>query len=229
MKISGFEKLTLLDYPDKLACIVFTRGCNFRCPFCQNSQLLNNTKTSELIDEEEVFNYLNKRKNILDGIVITGGEPTLQSDLKDFVIKVKNLGLSIKLDTNGFEPNILKSLLDENLIDYVAMDIKNVFKKYYLSTGINSINTTKILKSINILKNSNIDYEFRTTIVKEHHSIEDIKSIIEIIGNSKYYIQNFVNSENVIDKSLHGFTNKELIGIQQTLNKDYPNVKVRGL
>lgn len=230
MKISGMEKLTLLDYPDKLACIIFTTGCNFRCPFCQNSELLKITHDEGLINEEDIFDYLNKRKNILDGVVISGGEPTLQPNLIKFIEKVKSLGFSVKLDTNGFEPIILENLLDRKLIDYVAMDVKNSLEKYCISTGINNIKTTNILKSINILKNSDIDYEFRTTIVKEHHTIDDIRAIMEIIGkDNKYYIQNFVNSENVIDKSLHGFTELELKCMLKELNKDYPNVKVRGL
>ena len=230
MKISGMEKLTLLDYPDKLACIIFTTGCNFRCPFCQNSELLKITHDEGLINEEDIFDYLNKRKNILDGVVISGGEPTLQPNLIKFIEKVKSLGFGVKLDTNGFEPIILENLLDRKLIDYVAMDVKNSLEKYCISTGINNIKTTNILKSINILKNSDIDYEFRTTIVKEHHTIDDIRAIMEIIGkDNKYYIQNFVNSENVIDKSLHGFTELELKCMLKELNKDYPNVKVRGL
>lgn len=230
MKISGMEKLTLLDYPDKLACIIFTTGCNFRCPFCQNSELLKITHDEGLINEEDIFDYLNKRKNILDGVVISGGEPTLQPNLIKFIEKVKSLGFSVKLDTNGFEPIILENLLDRKLIDYVAMDVKNSLEKYCISTGINNIKTTNILKSIDILKNSDIDYEFRTTIVKEHHTIDDIRAIMEIIGkDNKYYIQNFVNSENVIDKSLHGFTELELKCMLKELNKDYPNVKVRGL
>lgn len=223
MRISGLQKLTLQDYPDKLACIIFTQGCNFRCPFCQNSTLLDNTEG--IISESEIFDYLDKRKNILDGVVITGGEPTIQPDLKNFIIKVRSYGLSVKLDTNGFKPDILEDLINNNLLDYVAMDVKNSLVKYSLSTGVN-IKLDNILRSIEILKNSNIDYEFRTTIMKEHHTVEDIKSIIEMIGNSKYFLQNFKDSENVLNKDLHSFSDSEL---ELIANEIKDNGKVRGL
>src|SRR5574344_2110557 len=214
MKIAGMEKITLLDYPEKVACIIFTRGCNFKCPFCQNSDLIN-CQTVGDISEEDVFKYLEKRKNILDGVVISGGEPTLQPNLKKFIKRVKELGLLVKLDSNGFRPDILEDLINNNLIDYVAMHIKNSLNKYGMTCGIKDINTQNILKSIAIIKMSNIDHEFRTTIIKEHHEIKDIEDIIKIIGkNSKYYLQNFKNSEYVLDKTLHGFSDDELKNMQ---------------
>lgn len=227
MNISGFNKLTLLDYPNKLAAIIFTQGCNFDCPFCQNSLLIHNSCES-IIGEEEVLSYLEKRKNILDGVVISGGEPTLQKNLISFIRKIKKLGYSVKLDTNGFRPNVLQKLLDLNLIDYVAMDIKNTFSKYHMTCGIEKIAIENIKKSIEILKNSNIAYEFRTTIIKEHHSIDDIKSILSVIGDSSYYLQNFEDSEYVKDKSLHGFSDLELLEFSR-IHDIYSNLFVRGI
>ena len=225
MKISGLEKLTLTDYPGHLACIIFTQGCNFKCPFCQNSPLL--SLEDGLIDEEDVFEYLNKRKNILEGVVITGGEPTIQKDLKEFIKKIRKLDLKVKLDTNGYNPLVLEDLLKENLLDYVAMDIKNTLDDYNDITG-KKIKIENIQKSIDLLKNSNIDHEFRTTIVKEYHNLDKIKEIIKLVDGNKYYLQNFQNSENVINKELHGFSEDELKELQNKLKK-YTNVSIRGI
>ena len=227
MNIAGVQKVTLLDYPGKVACEIFTQGCNFDCPFCQNSSLIPITNTGEF-SEEEIFEYLNLRKNILDGVVITGGEPTVQKDLKGFIKKIKDLGLLVKLDTNGGNPKVLQELIDEDLVDYVAMDIKNIFNKYNITAG-KKINLDNIKKSIEILKASKIDYEFRTTIIKEMHSLDDIVSICKLVGNAKYYLQNFEDSENVIDHSLHGFSREELLFIDKYLKDVFPNVEIRAL
>lgn len=227
MNIAGVQKVTLLDYPGKVACEIFTQGCNFECPFCQNSGLIPITNTGEF-SEEEIFEYLNLRKNILDGVVITGGEPTVQKDLKGFIKKIKDLGLLVKLDTNGGNPKVLQELIDEDLVDYVAMDIKNVFNKYNITAG-KKINLDNIKKSIEILKASKIDYEFRTTIIKEMHSLDDIISICKLVGNAKYYLQNFEDSENVIDHSLHGFSREELLFIDKYLKDLFPSVEIRAL
>ena len=227
MNISGFEKLTLLDFPGKIACIVFTQGCNYKCKFCHNSSLIstNNQKYSE----KEIFDYLEKRKNILDGIVISGGEPTLCKDLKKFIKKVKKMGLLVKLDTNGTNPKILKELIDEKLIDYIAMDIKNSFSCYEKIVGVKNTFIDNIKESIDIIKNSNLEHEFRTTIMKEHHNIESLKEICRYIGkDEKYYLQNFRISDCVIDKSLTPFDNQELSNIEKILNKEFPNACVRG-
>jgi len=227
MKIAGYEKLSLQDYPNHMSCIVFTQGCNLKCPFCQNSTLI--PRNSEyLISEEEVFEYLNLRKKVLDGVTISGGEPTLQKDLEEFVVKVKKLGLEVKLDTNGTNYNLLEKLVENKLIDYVAMDIKNSFKKYEKTSGVQNLNMENILKSIKLLKQNKIDYEFRTTIIKEHHTLEDILEIIELVGDSKYYLQSFKNSSQVLDKSLTEFTEEELKMLNKNLNK-YPNVWIRGI
>lgn len=227
MNIAGVQKVTLLDYPGKVACEIFTQGCNFECPFCQNSSLIPITNTGEF-SEEEIFEYLNLRKNILDGVVITGGEPTVQKDLKGFIKKIKDLGLLVKLDTNGGNPKVLQELIDEDLVDYVAMDIKNIFNKYNITAG-KKINLDNIKKSIEILKASKIDYEFRTTIIKEMHSLDDIVSICKLVGDAKYYLQNFEDSENVIDHSLHGFSREELLFIDKYLKDVFPNVEIRAL
>jgi pyruvate formate lyase activating enzyme len=229
MKINGFDKLTLLDYPSKIACIIFTAGCNYNCSFCQNADLIPLTKEG-FIKEEEIFAYLNKRHNVIDGIVISGGEPTIQKDLKNFIKKLKEYKILVKLDTNGSNPKILKELINENLIDYVAMDIKNIFDEYSEIIRIPNVKIANIKESINILKNSKIDHEFRTTIMKEYHDFNKIKKICSYLGaNEKYYLQNFVLSERVNVQNLTPFSKEELKEIEQKLIKDFPNVKVRGL
>ena len=216
--ISGFDKLKLLNYPGKVACTIFTKGCNFKCPFCHNSSLIELGNSSYMYDE--VFSYLNKRKNILEGVCISGGEPLILKNIKD-------LGLSIKIDTNGSNPDMLQELIDENLIDYVAMDIKNTFDKYEITTGC-KVNIDNIKRSINIIENSNLEYEFRTTIVKELHNKENIKNIVKMLNKkSKYYIQNFVNSDGVLNKNLSGFTKEELVELKNELN--YSNIYFRDL
>ena len=170
MTINGMQKLTLLDYPGNVACLIFTQGCNFRCPFCHNSGLLDMNNNCEKIDEKEVFKYLEKRRGLLDGVCISGGEPLLQKDIEDFIRKVKDLGYKVKLDTNGSSPKKLKQLIEDGLIDYVAMDIKNDFLNYDKTAGM-CTNIDNIKKSIEIIENSNIEYEFRTTIVKQFHDV----------------------------------------------------------
>ena len=227
MIIDGFNKLTLLDYPGHIASIIFTRGCNFACSYCQNSSLIKCDKSKGLISEEEILRYLESRKNVLEGLVVSGGEPTIQKGLKEFIKKVKNIGLKVKLDTNGSNPKVLKELIEENLIDYVAMDIKNDLDSYEDVTKC-KVNIKLIKESIEILKKSNIDYEFRTTTMKEYHSLDKIKNIVSIIDDEKYYIQNFKLSDDVIDKSLHGFSIEELNALKEKL-KNKENIEIRGL
>lgn len=230
MIIDGFEKLTLLDYPENIACIIFTRGCNLRCPFCHNSSILEFSNETSKITEKEIFDYLEKRKNILDGVCITGGEPLLQADIKEFIKKIKNLNLKVKLDTNGTNYLKLKELLDENLLDYVAMDIKNVYEKYPITTGIKNLDIENIKKSIALLKKSKVEYEFRTTIVKNFHTFEDVENLCKLVGkDSNYYIQNFINSDNVLEKNLESFSNEDLEKLKEFLNNNYNNVKIRNM
>ena len=230
MIIDGFSKLTLLDYPENVACIIWTRGCNFRCPFCQNSELIRMTKNEGNIKEEEVLSYLEKRKGILDGIVISGGEPTIQKGLYEFIKKVKTIGLKVKLDTNGFNPKVLKKLIDDSLLDYVAVDIKNDLDHYDKICGLNKITLDNLLETIKILENSHILYEFRTTVMRNYHNEQRIENILSLIGkNTNYYLQNFKDSEYVLDKTLESFSNDELMHIYNDLKLKYPNIGIRGI
>ncbi|MBN1617947.1 anaerobic ribonucleoside-triphosphate reductase activating protein [Candidatus Dojkabacteria bacterium] len=194
MKFYGIKKVTLIDFPENIACTLFTHGCNFRCPFCHNPELVIEKPNSkeELIDAE-IIEFLHKRKNKLDGIVITGGEPLIhKQNLQDFIEVVKNIGLKIKIDTNGTNPDHLEKLINNNLIDYVAMDYKCSPEKYYIM-GAKKGSFTKVEKTMEILKNSGINYEIRTTVVPGIHNIEEINNMGEYLkGISKYVIQNFV-------------------------------------
>ena len=227
MRIAGFQKLTLLDFPGKVSCILFTQGCNFKCPYCQNSGLIGH-ENDELIDEEEIFSYLNKRKGVIDGVVISGGEPTVQADLVRFIRRVKDLGFLVKLDTNGSNPDILEELLKDNLLDYVAMDIKNPLALYKEVAGI-SPKVDKLKRSIELLKNCSIDHEFRTTIIRNIHDIDKIFEICSYVDGNKMYLQNFEQSENVLGANLESFSKEELLDIQKKMKGKYPNVKVRGI
>ncbi len=198
MQIGGVQKTSLLDYPDKISAIVFTQGCNFRCGYCHNPELIV-MKKEPAWTCAGFFEFLNSRKGKLDGVVITGGEPCMQVGLIDFIKEIKNLGFLVKLDTNGTFPSVLKNALP--LIDYIAMDIKAPLYKYKEITQL-SIDIEQIKESIDIIMNSGIDYEFRTTVVKSQLSIEDFKAIGELIrGARKYYIQKFVPSK-ILDKTL---------------------------
>jgi len=220
----------LVDYPEHIACLIFTQGCNFRCPFCHNRDLVNSMDSKNQISEKEILDYLEKRRGLIDGVCISGGEPLLQKDIAIFMKLVKEKGYKIKLDTNGSKPQILKKLIEDKLIDYVAMDIKNSFSNYGQTSGVINIDLEKVKESIAILKNSNIDYEFRTTVVKELHSFEDLKFICEYLGNNvKYYLQNYRDCETVLVSGYHGFEKEELLEFKNKLNKDYPNVMVRGI
>ena len=227
MKIAGYEKITIQDFPDHISCLIFTQGCNLRCPFCQNSTLIP-FDNGNLVNEKEILDYISLRRNLINGVTISGGEPTLQPDLKDFIKKIKEFDLDIKLDTNGTNYKVLKELIDEHLVDYVAMDVKNTLDKYGETSGIKNMDTTNILKSIKLLKEGKVSYEFRTTIMEEYHSIQDIFEIIKMIGNSKYYLQNFMNSDNVLNKSLTSFTEEKLILWNEILKK-HENVFIRGI
>lgn len=223
MKIGGLNKLTTQDFPEHLACIIFTKGCNFNCSYCYNRDLVDNK--AETIDEDYVMAYLYKRRKILDGVVISGGEPTIWDDLIPFIKKVKEFKLDIKLDTNGYNPAMLKEILDNNLVDYIAMDIKAIPDKYMKVIN-KKIDFNKILESIDLIKKSNIKYEFRTTIMKDVHDKKDIIKILKLIGDSKLYLQNFQYTDVVKDKNIKSFSRDELLKLKEEL-KEYPNVMVR--
>lgn len=231
MRIVGLMKTTLLDYPGKVASTIFTGGCNFRCPYCHNGDLVLNHTTMEPYSEEEIFSHLNKRKNTLNGVCITGGEPTLQSELPEFIRKVKTLNLLVKLDTNGTNPAMLRSLLEEGLLDYVAMDIKHCRSKYNDVACMNPLNLQSIEESVDILKNCNIDYEFRTTVTRELHKMEDFEEIGKWIEGSKaYYLQPYKESEQVISKIFTTYSASEFDEIVNILNNyNIGNIKVRAL
>ncbi len=203
MKIGGFQKYSLIDYPGKVCAIVFTIGCNFRCPFCHNGELV--IGNPEEIPSKIIFEYLEKNKNLLDAVEITGGEPTLQADLKDFVKKIKNLGLLVKIDTNGTQSNVIKGLIDDGLVEYIAMDIKAPleFEKYKKVVGgvLNERMFENVKKTIEIIMGSGIDYEFRTTVVPMLHSDEDIVAIARGIKGAKLYVLQQFIPRNTLDSS----------------------------
>ena len=210
MFISGFHKTTLLDYPGCIAAAIFTGGCNFRCPFCHNSGLVQDPFKEGLVPEDEVLAFLDKRKKILKGVCITGGEPTLQPDLPDFIGKVRKMGYRVKLDTNGYRPEVLRELLESGLLDYAAMDIKNCPEKYGAAAGLippgnaGGFELGKIEESIKLLLDGQIDYEFRTTVVKELHTVEDIAAIgAWVKGTPAYYLQKFEDSGHIIGEGYH--------------------------
>lgn len=221
MIIGGLQKTSLLDFPEKIAAIVFTMGCNFRCGYCHNPELINGEAKIE-----EVFEFLKTRQGKLDGVVITGGEPCLQKDLPEFIKQVKELGFAVKLDTNGSFPEMLEKVLPD--LDYVAMDIKAPLEKYSQIVNVD-IDTSKILKSIEILKNGGVDYEFRTTVVKSQLSFEDFEKIGQLIqGAPRYYLQKFVASK-ILDKSLENektYSTEEFERIIDIL-KSYVKAEVR--
>lgn len=200
MVIHGLQKTTLLDYPGHVAATLFTGGCNFRCPFCHNGELVLNPGGTPQIPMEEIMAFLQKRQGILDGVCITGGEPTLQPDLEDFIRGVRGLGYLVKLDTNGYRPEVLERLLEEGLLDYVAMDVKASKDNYARAVGLESnFSIEPIERSVEILKNSSIDYEFRTTVVKGLHAVEEFDEIGRwLSGCRAYYLQGFQENENVL-------------------------------
>ena len=227
MEFVAINKLSLLDYPNKVSCILFTRTCNFRCPFCHNGLTLLEDHETE-VSFDEIVSFLKKRQGILDGVVISGGEPTLMPDLADKIRVIKDLGFLVKLDTNGSNPDILLDLLEEGLIDYVAMDIKNCIDKYDLTAGA-KVNHEKILKSIEILKNSGVEYEFRTTLVKEFHTKEDMYEMGKMLeGCPNLYLQKFQISDGVINKNLHPVDEDLANNFVDILSQYIENVELRG-
>ena len=230
MKIHGFQKLTLLDFPEKTAATVFTGGCNLRCPFCHNGDLVLAPSTVHEISEEEVLSVLDKRRGFLDGVCITGGEPLLNSDIADFIKKIKDMGLLVKLDTNGTLPLRLQELLLSGLLDYVAMDIKNSKQSYAKTVGLENFDVSGVEKSVGLLRESGVDHEFRTTLVRELHTVEDMRKIGEWLrGSEKYFLQAIKLSDNVLDKSLTGFEKCELEEMLEAVKEYIPNAKLRGI
>ncbi|KNF08170.1 anaerobic ribonucleoside-triphosphate reductase activating protein [Gottschalkia purinilytica] len=227
MKIKGHQKSSFIDYPDKICTVIFTGGCNFRCPYCHNSSLVDNK--GEELNHEHIFKFLNKRKNLIDGVCISGGEPTLHKDLYEFIVKIKDMGLLVKLDTNGTNPNMLEKLLENRLVNYIAMDIKAPINKYKDITK-SVINIYDILRSIEIIRDSEIKYEFRTTICKELLNIDDIEKIGYLIKDSnKYTIQNFRDGDTILDKKSKytPFKREELKKLETRIGHLFKEFKIR--
>ena len=228
MIIKGLQKTTLLDFPGKVACTVFTSGCNFRCPFCHNASLVVRPDAVDEISEEEFFGYLSRRKGILDGVAITGGEPLVSVGIEEFIKRIKDLGLLVKLDTNGAFPSKLEALLDAGLVDYVAMDIKNSRDKYATTVGLPSFPET-VERSIDIIMEKAPDYEFRTTVVRELHETQDIVSIAERIKNAKrYFLQSYVDSGDILCDGFSAYSAEEMLEILEKSRAVLPCTELRG-
>lgn len=230
MRIQGLQKLTLLDYPEHTACTLFTAGCNFRCPFCHNASLVVDIPKEAEISEEELFAFLQKRVGILDGVCISGGEPLLQPDIEQFIRKIKDMGFAVKLDTNGSFPDKLIHLVESGIVDYVAMDIKNSPETYALTAGMEVLDVTSVKKSAAYLKEGHVPYEFRTTVVKHYHSKESFEEIGKwLYGTGQYFLQNFVDSGDLIGKNTRGCSEDEMREYLHAAQKYIPNAKLRGI
>ncbi len=230
MLLRGLQKTTLLDFPGNVACTVFTGGCNFRCPFCHNASLIENLSSDERLSEENFFAFLEKRKGLTDGVCITGGEPLLQKDILPFIKRIKEMGFLVKLDTNGSYPAALKALVEEGLLDYVAMDIKNAPDAYLETAGTAKDILPLIEESVAFLKTGRVPYEFRTTVVKGLHDEARMKEIGLWLGDvPRYFIQNFSDAGEVLTDGLSGFIPSELEGLLLAVKEYVPNAKIRGL
>lgn len=234
MLILGLTKTTLLDYPRYVAAALFTGGCNFRCPYCHNRDIVLKTDAVVPLTDEDIFSFLKKRCNVLGGVCITGGEPTLQSDLPEFIGRIKKLGYPVKLDTNGTNPDMLDSLIRDKLIDYCAMDVKNAPQKYAATVGFpkasESLWLSAVNRSLHILLNQQmIPYEFRTTIVKELHSAEDMAAISKWIAGAKaYFLQSYADSAGVLCPGYHAHTEETLRSFADLCRPLVPSVAIRG-
>ena len=229
MDIKGLQKTTLLDFPGRVASTVFTGGCNFRCPFCHNASLVLAPTDISSIPEEEFFNHITKRKGILDGVCITGGEPLLQSDIIEFIKRIKEIGLAVKLDTNGSFPKKLKALIDDRLIDYVAMDIKNSPQRYAETCGLPKF-PEGVDESIDLLMGASIPYEFRTTVVKELHTMEDMIALAQRIKGAKaYFIQSFKDSGDILASGYSAHSEDFLREVLEKVREYVPSASLRGI
>ncbi len=227
MIIKGIQKLTLLDFPGRVACTIFTAGCNFRCPFCHNASLVVKND-GNAISEEELFAFLEARRGRLSGVCISGGEPTLQPDLVPFIKRVREMGYAVKLDTNGYRPDLLSELISEGLVDYIAMDIKTSRERYSEVSGVD-VDVSKIEESAEMIMRSGINYEFRTTVVRELHSGADFTNIGNwLSGAEAFFLQGFEDSGDCISDGLHGYDKKELEDLLNLLKVKIPSAKIRG-
>lgn len=228
MKIEGLQKLTLLDFPGYMACTVFTHGCNFRCPFCHNSELVNGIPSDDNTAEESFRTLLDKRSGVLEGVVITGGEPLLQKNIEHFAEEIKRKGFKVKLDTNGSFPGKLRMMIELGLVDYVAMDIKNSFEKYSQTAGVH-VDIGAVKDSISLLLAGKVSYEFRTTAVKELHTADDFAKIGELIqGAERYFIQSYKDSGNVLMPGFSAPAQEELQSYLAAVKPYVPHAELRG-
>ena len=234
MRIVGLQKMTLLDYPGRVACTVFLGGCNFRCPFCHNSELLDGS-AEPVMDVQELLAFLEKRKGLLDGVCITGGEPTLQKDLPELLSAIKALGYAVKLDTNGYRPEILKDLVGQGLVDYVAMDVKNSPQRYAETAGLPGLDIARIEESLAFLLSGAVDYELRTTVAEPLHdrqAMEDMARWLEKISPNqkarRFFIQPFVDRDTVMFAGLRTPEKPELMAFQGILANCAEQVSIRG-
>lgn len=230
MKICGFNKTTLLDYPGRVACTIFLGGCNFRCPFCQNSSLVLVPEKEQTYKEEEILGFLKKRKGILDGVCVSGGEPTIEPELPEFLEKIKELGYEIKLDTNGSKPSVVKRLAAEGLVDKVAMDIKACPDNYKALTGLANPDVDAVKETAEFLMKGNLDYEFRTTVVRELHTEKDFQEIGQWLKGAKaYYLQAYRDSDGVLKPGFSSYSLEELKGFREILLETISLVEIRGI
>lgn len=229
MLLKGLQKTTLLDFPGKVACTVFTGGCNFRCPFCHNARLVTEQDYTEQISEEEFFSFLKKRMGVLDGVCVTGGEPLLQKDILPFLARIREMGFLIKLDTNGSRPDALRQIIEAQLVDYIAMDLKNCKKKYAITCGLESY-PVEVDESISLIMNSGIEYEFRTTVVRELHTAEDMVSMAyDITGAPRYFLQGFIDSGNLIGEGFSAYSPDEMKELLAQVTPIIPTAALRGV
>lgn len=229
MKFGGLTKLTLLDYPEKVACTVFTAGCNFRCPFCHNAGLVRG-ENMENLTESDVLEFLKKRSAVLEGMCLTGGEPLLQQGVEQFLQRVKALGYSVKLDTNGSFPDRLQSLISAGLVDYVAMDVKNSREAYAVTAGCANLDIDAVCRSVELLKSGVVNYEFRTTVTGNYHTVQSITEMGKWLkGANKLYLQKFVNSGDLIDGNTVGCSDETLKHYRDVLRQYVPNTFLRGV
>ncbi len=229
MKLHGIQKMTLLDFPGVVSCTIFLGGCDFRCPFCHNFELIDGT-AQPVMDDSELIEFLRGRKALLDGVAITGGEPCLHKDLPELIKMIRAEGYKVKLDTNGYHPEMLKEILDGHLVEYVAMDIKNSEEKYALTCGLESIDLDKIKKSISLLMNGDTDYEFRTTVIKEFHEESDFEKMGEMIkGAKRYFLQRFTDRDSVPYGNLSAPSFDEMRKYAEISRKYVPETELRGV
>ncbi len=230
MTIGGLQKLTLLDFPGRTACTVFTPGCDFRCPYCHNAALVTRAQEQETMPQEEFFRFLSKRKGLLDGVAITGGEPTLQPGLEDFIGRVKSEGFLVKLDTNGTRPDVVRRLIDSGLVDYIAMDVKAAPENYDKVTGGRCPDIGPVRESVSLIMEGRTDYEFRTTLVKGLHTIDDMTGIGPwISGAKRYFLQNFKDSGDIISAGWAPFAEEELKTLLDAVLPYVPAAELRGV